>query len=51
MDENEINNNACFVLTALPRVQAFLWFLMKDGRLKHSLFFLSFPLPPLSRFA
>ena len=39
MDENEINNIACFVLTALPRVQAFLRILMKDGRLKHSLFF------------
>ena len=39
MDENEMNNIACFVLTALPRVQAFLRFLMKDGRLKHSLSF------------
>ena len=39
MDENEMNNIACFVLTALPRVQAFLRFVMKDGRLKHSLFF------------
>ena len=39
MDENEMNNIACFVLTALPRVQAFLRFLMKDGKVKHSLFF------------
>ena len=49
MDENEMNNIARFVLTALPRVQAFLRFLMKDGKVKHSLFFfLSFPFPPLS---
>ena len=39
MDENEMNNIACFVLTALPRVQAFLRFLMKDGKVKHSHFF------------
>ena len=39
MDENEMNNIACFVLTALPRVQAFLRFLMKDGKVNHSLFF------------
>ena len=42
MDENRMNNIACLVLTALPRVQAFLRFLMKDGKVKHSLFF-SFP--------
>ena len=48
MDENEMNNIARFVLTALPHVQAFLRFLMKDGKVKHSLFFLSFPFPPLS---
>ena len=39
MDENEMNNIARFVLTALPLVQAFLRFLMKDGKVKHSLFF------------
>ena len=51
MDGNEMNNIARLVLTALPRVQAFLRFLMKDGKVKHSLFFfLSLPFPPLSRF-
>ena len=39
MDGNEMNNIARLVLTALPRVQAFLRFLMKDGKVKHSLFF------------
>ena len=49
MDENEMNNIARFVLTALPRVQAFLRFLMKDGKVKtFAFFFLSFPFPPLS---
>ena len=33
-----MNNIACLVLTALPRVQAFLTFLMKDGKVKHSLY-------------
>jgi len=42
MDGNEMNNIACLVLTALPRVQAFLRFLMKDGKVKHSLFFFPF---------
>ena len=39
MDGNEMNNIARLVLTALPRVQDFLRFLMKDGKVKHSLFF------------
>ena len=42
MDGNEMNNIAYLVLTALPRVQAFLRFLMKDGKVKHSHFFFSF---------
>ena len=39
MDGNEMNNIARLVLTALPRMQAFLRFLMKDGKVKHSLLF------------
>ena len=39
LDENKMNNIACLVLSALPRVQAFSRFLMKDGRVKHLPFF------------
>ena len=52
MDENEMNNIACFVLTALPRVQAFFKVLNERWEGKtFAFFFLSFPFPPLSRFA
>ena len=34
-----MNNIACLVLTALPRVQVFWRFLMKYGKVKHSPFF------------
>ena len=36
-----MNNIACLVLSALPRVQAFSRFLMKDGKVKQSPFFSS----------
>ena len=42
MDENEMNNIACFVLTALPRVQAFLKVLNERWEAKTFPFFFSF---------
>ena len=42
MDENEMNNIACFVLTALPRVQAFFKVLNERWEGKTFAFFFSF---------
>ena len=39
MDENEMNNIACFVLTALPRVQAFFKVLNERWEAKTFAFF------------